>query len=138
MKYLIMSLLVFFISGCFYSIDMSQGNPELSAAWVKTNVVKGKTSKDDLLKTLGPATSTQITADYIPRINSPGVTVEMPAAIKSRETWTWVARAQKPETPPNNKIKTPNIQPWLNYRTVFFTAYFDDNGVVTDYSVIES
>lgn len=109
--------------GCVHTIDLSQGNPMVTAAWVKSNVVKNKTTKSDLINQLGKPNSEHITADYTPKVTG----LELSPAAKSRESSLWLTRT-KYYTSVN-----PN-----GYRTTFFTAIYDENNIVVDYNLVEN
>lgn len=120
---LLLIILSLTFTGCVHNFDLSQGNPALTAAWVKANVIKNKTTKHDLIKQLGNPTSEHVTADYTPKV--PGL--EITPAAKSHESSLWLTRT---------KYYT-SVNPY-GYRTTFFTAIYDDKNTVVDYNLTEN
>lgn len=123
-KHILIALL-FMLTACVHIPNMTQGPQILSTHWVTTNVIKGTTSRDAIVSHLGNPSSVYTNADLAPNVKGTALTLEQPPAVKSKTSALWFARI------PDQLLQ-------YGYRTVYFTAYFDDSGTVVDYSIIEN
>ena len=66
-----------------------QEKPELTVALVEKSIVKGKTTKDELLAKLGTPNSVTPHPYHIPKITAPGFKMDVPPEMMAVETWNY-------------------------------------------------
>lgn len=93
MKKLSLLVLVLFSSGCMHGGSVKTGKPaekvELSAALVKQSVVKGKTSKNELLASLGIPSGIVKNPYHVPKKAVTELKMEVPPNLLAVETWRY-------------------------------------------------
>jgi hypothetical protein len=118
------------LSGCLHSAPASapapvqvpapvvqQEKPELTVALVEQSVVKGKTSRVELLAKLGNPNSVVNHPYHVPKITAPGFKMEVPPEMMAVETWNYW------------KISADGSKGLL------VKFHIDETGVVLDYEV---
>lgn len=118
------------LSGCIHSTPtpetapastptpaVKQEKPELTVPLVEQSIVKGKTSRDELLKKLGPPNSVVNHPYHVPKITAPGFKMEVPPEMMAVETWNYW-----------------NISP-DGTKGLLIKFHIDETAVVLDYEV---
>lgn len=96
----------------------------LSAFWVEKNVVKGKTTKQDLLAALGAPAVVEPNDKQLPKELLATIKTDLPPIARTKEFWKYRTAARIPNSLESN---------------VFNVMFFlDDDGVALDYLVSES
>lgn len=127
MKKLACLLVLLTMIGCGFSRHI--GNDNLKPELV-TQIVKGKSTKQDILSLFGPPQTTstrKLSADS-------NTTAKLPAHLAATETWSYWS---------HNIEGTAVVLPFYaqtNTKSSNYVVsiYFDDNGTVLDYSTTET
>jgi hypothetical protein len=133
MKKLCLLLVVLISCGCAHTppekakLAAPAAKPELSAALVNEAIVKGKTSRDELVAKLGPPNSVERNPNPLPKLTDPEKIqkveklkqeMKIPPQIFAVETWNYW------------KISG-------GIRTFLVEFYLDTDGVVQDYKITD-
>ncbi len=114
------------LSGCLHSTPapdqtpttaVKQEKPELTVALVEQSVIKGKSSREELLTKLGPPNAVVNHPYHVPKITAPGFKMEIPPEMMAVETWNYW-----------------NISP-DGLKGLLIKFHIDETGVVLDYEV---
>ena len=93
MKKLSLLVLVLFSSGCMHAGSVKTEKPApkaaLSAALLSQVVVKGKTSKEELMAKLGIPNGIVKHPYHVPKITAPGFNKVVPPNLMAVETWNY-------------------------------------------------
>jgi hypothetical protein len=103
---------------------VKQEKPELTMALVEQSVIKGKTTKDELLAKLGSPNSVVKHPYHVPKITTPGFNIKVPPEMMAAETWNY----WKP-----TKISADNVV----LMVLMVKVYLDEAGVALDYEMAE-
>jgi len=130
MKKFCLLAFVLISSGCMHAAPASvkQGapaaRPELSASLVSEAIVKGKTTKEEIVATFGPPNSVEKHPYHVPKITAPGFKMEIPPAMMAVETWNY----WKP-----SKVSAENVV----QRVLLVKVHIDETGKALDYEISE-
>ncbi len=117
------------LSGCMHSAPgevkkepaapaAKQEKPELSAALVEKSIVKGKTTRDELVASLGAPNSVLKHPYHVPKVNTPGTKLQIPPEMIAVETWNYW------------KVVGMDMPLLVEF-------YIDETGVILDYRVTD-
>jgi hypothetical protein len=122
MKKFCLLLAVLIFSGCAHSgtekvkQETQLVKPELSTALVSEAIVKGKTTREELIAKLGPPNSVAKRPYHVPKVNVPGIKLQIPPEMMAVETWNyWTVKG--------------------GVRSFLVEFYIDETGTVLDYKI---
>jgi hypothetical protein len=104
--------------------DKSPATQEVSASLLKQTIVKGETSKEQLLAKLGPPNSIEKHRIHVPKINDPRFEkMKVPAVLMAVETWNYWTF---------DKFSSYGAE-----HAVLFQIHIDETGKALDYEISE-
>lgn len=121
-------VLVLISSGCMHAGSVKQDKPaarqEVSASLLNQTIVKGETTKEQVLAKLGPPNSIEKHPYHVPKINDPRFTMmKVPAALMAVETWNYWTF---------DKFSSDGAE-----HAMLFQIHIDDTGKALDYEISE-
>lgn len=128
MRAIITILIMSLLSGCGFSHH--SGNSALTMNMVETAIVKGKTTKTDLVTSFGPPQTIQKKSVSAEMQANPNI----PAMAKSPETWIYWSHSID-----GSSVVLPFVAHTSTQSSMITLAvYLDENGTVIDYSTTQT
>ena len=98
--------------------------PVISALWVEQNIVRGKTTKEELLALLGNPSAVDRNDQQLSKELLGAIKTGLPPIARTKEFWKYRSVTRIPNKPQSSVCN--------------LMVFMDDNGVAVDYLVSES
>lgn len=134
MKKRYLLVMALFIAGCVGAQKTGSFN-QYTAEQV---LVKGKTTKQEVLEKFGAPNIVTKQADYMPKIQSKDIQIEMPATATADEVWTYSKSSMDMSGAWASVFLLGGFGSSTSMKMFTLMIYFDKAGIVQDYSVTTS
>ena len=126
-----LAMVLLLLSGCATTTPS-----KLNQYTIEKSIIKGKTTKQEILNIFGAPNITTKNANYIPTIESKDTKITMPAAVTADETWSYSRSSTDANSGWTNLIPVVGLFSMsMSMKMTMLTIYFDKDDIVQDYTV---